>query len=702
MKISSEKIIRSERERTVLWVPVLFMLGVLFYFSLEIEPVSGLSAAALFLLSIFMVTASVSGRHRWLKYFIFALLIVVSGFAAAEFRTWSVKSPSLKEKIGPIYLHADVVNIEPLSSGYRLMLKNNDIYKFPYHLTPKLIRINAHTDISDVMPGDRIGVRVMLSPPPRPVYPGSYDFSFYSYFKQIGAVGYSISDVRILKKDKDFSEYINKLRFSMAERIKYFLYDKDDEGSRAVTAIAAALLIGIQTGIPAKTFQAMRDAGLSHILSISGLHMAIVMASCFFILRAILAAIPYIALRHNIKKWAAFISIWAGLLYLIIAGSPVPAVRSYIMAGLFFISIIVDRTGTFMRPVMIAAFLILLLEPEVAMNAGFQMSFSAVIALITVFEVSEILKSELISERGIITRVLLYLFSISVASLVAGLATAPFVIYHFGNFQVYGLLANLIVVPITSFWIMPSGMIALLLMPFGLEAIGLLPMEWGLRLIIYIAEKVSSLPFSTIPLPSFSGWAILLIALGGLWLCFWKTHIRQFGIFLIIIGISTLAFHKAPDIIIDGKGKLFAVKNEEGELYFSSRVHARFARTSWQRHNGQKNADKLNDFSDSDNVSLSCNDNECLYKNYKSSALIILHNALSPSCRNADVVINLAKQFKCSGRHATITTASLSASGTHTISFDREEINIETVAGRTGRREWNQQENYPEEDEEIF
>jgi competence protein ComEC len=130
----------------------------------------------------------------------------------------------------------------------------------------------------------------------------------------------------------------------------------------------------------------MRDSGLAHLLSISGLHIGLAAGLFFFGLRFGLAFIPAIALRYPVKKWAAVLAIAAALLYAGLAGWTTPTQRSVIMAGIAFLAIILDRSPISLQLVAWAAFLVLLFQPDSLLGASFQMSFAAVFALVVVFE----------------------------------------------------------------------------------------------------------------------------------------------------------------------------------------------------------------------------------------------------------------------------------------------------------------------------
>jgi len=256
-------------------------------------------------------------------------------------------------------------------------------------------------------------------------------------------------------------------------------------------AVAAALLTGERGAIAKDVLAAMRDAGLAHLLAISGLHIGLFAGILFFVCRALLALWESVALRYPIKKWAATVALAGTAFYLLLAGATIPTQRAFLMGGLVIIAILLDRTGISMRSVAWAAVAVLLVQPESLLGASFQMSFAAVVALVAAFEWYGLRRGWRANDTPP-RRLLNYLAGVALATLIAGLATAPFAAYNFNRIADYGLAANLLAVPMTALWIMPWGVAALALLTFGLEAVALAPMGWGIDGVIAVARMVSS------------------------------------------------------------------------------------------------------------------------------------------------------------------------------------------------------------------
>ena len=279
--------------------------------------------------------------------------------------------------------------------------------------------------------------------------------------------------------------------------------------------IAAALITGARGGISEETNQAMRDSGLFHVLSISGLHMAIMAGTVFWLLRTLLASVPALALRFAIKKWAAAGALATASFYLALSGAAVPTVRAFLMMSIMLVAVTLDRPAITMRNVALAALLILVVAPESLFDPSFEMSFAAVIALVALYEwLSGRARPSLgdISPvwRGL-RKVWVLFAGAALTTLAASIAIAPFAVYHFHRMTHYGLLANLLAAPLVSLLIMPMALISLILMPFGLEALPLAAMGVGIEAMVAIGEWVARLPGAVSVLPAISGTALLLM-----------------------------------------------------------------------------------------------------------------------------------------------------------------------------------------------
>ncbi|HSV28902.1 MAG TPA: ComEC/Rec2 family competence protein, partial [Candidatus Omnitrophota bacterium] len=500
----------AERERWPLWLPVLLGAGVAAYFALPSEPPAWGGGIA-FLLAA--VAAWALRRTPPAMLALVAMATVALGFASAQGRAARVAAPALERPSGAVMVGGLAEEVEILAGGsQRVTLSESWIDGMA---APPRIRIRLKPDAPAVAVGNRITVRALLTPPPQPAMPGAFDFARHAWFQGLGAVGHAIGQPEIEPAEAGFGLGLNAFRQALTARIHEAL--PGPEGG-----VAAALITGEQSGIAQPVLDAYRDSGLAHLLSISGLHMTMVAGLVFFVVRGGLALVPSIALRHPIKKWAAVVALVATFLYMLMAGSPVPAQRSFLMTAIVLVAVLLDRQAMSMRLVAWAAVAVLALSPEAVVGPSFQMSFAAVVALIAAYEVVAPRLAAWKADRpGLVAGVALYLGGVVFSTLVAGTATAVYGIYHFNRFAVFSVVANMLAVPVTGFLVMPFALVAILLMPLGLEELALVPMGWGVEAVNLVAAEVASWPGAAITLPVLPPWGLAAFTVGGAWLCLW-------------------------------------------------------------------------------------------------------------------------------------------------------------------------------------
>ena len=365
-------------------------------------------------------------RHSNFVWLPILLLCLSIGLVSATYRTIDVLSPKLDCEIKLAKISGRVLSITPIIKGSQVILDRIYISDFDNKKVPKKakITIKGVNKLNEIEIGDYIKFSGTLRPASKPFVPGGYDFSRQSFFDQIGVTGYNKSNVYIIKKNNNkLKNYISNLRINLSKRIKNILGDKNGN-------IAAALIIGEQSSIDKTLLLDMRISGLTHILSVSGLHLSMVSIICFFCVRFLLSCSVYLCQEYDTKKIAAYFSLLFTLGYLLISGMQIAAVRSYIMVVCVIIAVLLDRQEYALRSVCLAAFIMLLIRPESVVHPSFQMSFAAVIALVSGYEyyLAKFLSN---TEYTNLDRIKHYFFGTLAATFIAGLATAPFAIYHF-------------------------------------------------------------------------------------------------------------------------------------------------------------------------------------------------------------------------------------------------------------------------------
>jgi competence protein ComEC len=326
--------------------------------------------------------------------------------------------------------------------------------------------------------------------------------------------------------------------------------------------------------------QALRDSSLAHLLAISGMNMAFLTGFVFALFRYGLALIPSVALRVNTKKVAAVISLGVALFYLLLSGSNVATERAFIMIAVFLGAVLLDRRALTLRSVAIAAAILLLAQPESLLNPGFQMSFAATIALIVGFAA---LDGSVYRQR--LPRWFLPIFTLVLSSVIGGFATAPYAAAHFNRFTDYGLLANLLTVPVMGAVIMPAGAVAALLAPLGLAGLPLWVMEQGARWILFVAHWIAGLDGAVTAIPAPGPWVLPLFTLGALWLILWRGKVQWAGVVPVLAALVLWVVADRPSLLVSGDGKLLGLEGPEGRA-LSAAKGGGFAAENWLQNDG--------------------------------------------------------------------------------------------------------------------
>ena len=671
----------AEGDRMVLWLPVLFAVGITIYFSALVEPPAWV---AFVLVAVPTLVAVVFRRYRLLSGIGMAVALVGLGFTVAQLRTHTLDTVTMTRAAWTM-VDGRVEAVERRPTDARLTLGGVRFHDTGYDgPVPTRVRVTLLSR-DPMLPaiGDRVRVRARLRPPPGPTAPGAFDFQWYAYFQGIGAVGFMVGgaemlDPRPASVARTAVEMVDRSRASIAGRLRENL-------AGSTGAVAAAMLVGDRAGLDGATLEGLRASGLAHLLAISGLHMGLVAGTVFVVLRLVLAALPAVALRFPIKKWAAVAALFAAAVYLVLAGAPVPTQRAFVMTGAVLVAVLLDREAISLRLVGIAAFGVLVVAPESLMGPSFQMSFAAVVALVAVYEAIGAWRRRRWRDGapGAVHVILIYIGGVGLTSLVATVATAPFVAYHFQQVATVGVIANLVAVPLTAFVTMPAGVAALVLMPVGLEAWPLALMGIGIDGTLAVAEAVmrhTSGALSTVPLPS-AGLAVM--TLGGAWLAIWRTRQRAFGLIGVAIGGVLWALSPVPDALVDGRGRLTAVRLSGGEWAVSSTRGAGFVRQSWARRWGIEDTERFE-------TAAACDSLGCVFD----VAGRRLAGPTSPEaaiedCARADVVITPVRlRLPCNGPAVVVDGATLRRHGAHAIYLRGTSPRVSSVTARRGIRPW--------------
>lgn len=566
-----------------LWAPVAFGGGCAVYFALKTEPAAWpLVAGAALAAGLWFGARRMALARIW-TLGLMLLACFALGIAVARLRTDAVAAPIAPAMAEPTVVEGWVIDVDsPGAAGPRVVIAPVRIRGLTPEETP--LRLRATVRGAAPEPGEAVRLFALINPPPAPASPGAYDFGRNAYFQSMGGVAFSLGETRSAYLSPPpwkvrAAMAINGLRYDLAQRIVGRLGERTG-------GVAAAMTTGHEAWLDPAQVDVMRDSGLAHILSISGLHMAVVGGFAFFLVRLLVAAWPWLALRVSGKKVAAWAGLGAVATYLVISGSPAPAERAAITASIAFLAILLDRQAITMHALAVAAFVVLLLQPEAIVTPGFQMSFAATAALVALVEAWPARPREISAPWPIllVQRIGAWLGIAVMASLVAGAATGPFALQHFNRTAMYGLAANLATAPLSDFIIMPFLALGALLEPLGLGAPFLWMAGQGIGVMLTIGEWAAGLPGAVRTVASAPDFVLPIAFLGVLFCCLWRGPLRWLGL-PFAAAVMLWPREPTPDLWI-GDGGTNAAFVEAGEAVVMRPDVRQFAVDVWTRRRG--------------------------------------------------------------------------------------------------------------------
>ncbi len=569
-----------------IFIPVCLAFGVILYFSLAREPALTILGACF---SALAVVAFLTRHSPALQTAAFAALLIVVGLALAKVETFRAGTKVIGGEIST-RLTGAVVEVENLASGrVRLTIDITATERPVLRYAPDRVRVSARSIPEGIEPGASVTGIVRLMPPSGPVRPDSYDFSFNSYFDGIGASGFFMKgperavELGPASLSARFRASVERARNAVAQRIRRHIPGAEGE-------IAAALVAGVRAGIPDDVNEALRRSGLYHIISISGLHMALVAGTIMGLMRGAFALFPEFSSRRPVKKYAASVALAGLAAYLFFSGADVAAQRSFIMLAVMLTALMVDRAALTMRNLAISAIVVIVLSPHEVVGPSFQMSFAATAALVGAYAAWSDWRSgrplQRPPDRYLVSssfrKIAVIAIGLAATSLIAGGATSVYSAYHFQQVSSLGLFANLSAMPIVSIAVMPFAVLGVLAMPFGLDGPFFYVMGEGLTLTVAIARWFSERsPLDAVGLVSPRAVIVLSVALLIATIC--TTWLRVAALPVALAGLLLLPQQSSPDLLISEDGRLVGLAIGNGQMAVNRTQPNEFTTENWQR-----------------------------------------------------------------------------------------------------------------------
>lgn len=531
-----------------------------------------------------------------------------------------------------------IIGLEPRNGRIRATVQPSEITGIAPDKLNWNVRLSFLGD-SALAIGDQIRASARLFPLRAPAVPGDPDFSRNLYFSNIGASGFVFGrQFDVLKNENSINN--NILMRDIEKARQYVSGAISDKMTGPEAGIAKALIIGERGEVAPDIADDLRKSGLAHLLAISGLHMGLLCGTVFFLIRFGLAAIPAIALRYPIKKWAAVAAMLSGLVYLGLSGATIPTQRAFIMLLVVWFALLLDRRAISLRLVGVAAIVVLILRPDAVLGASFQLSFAAVGALVAFYDGPG---RRWLDRQGMLSwyeRAGLYLAGLLLTSLIVTAVTAPIIGYHFGRISMLGIFANLVAIPVMAFWVMPLIVVTLALVPLGLHGLSLAVMKPGLGVLLKTADLVAAQDWG---LWYVSGLDMLAVAFGLFalaWIIIWRDKVMIVPVIPVIVAAMIFqVLHKEPEILISGDRESWAVYDPDAGILHISAHPNDFQKDIWMNRFGIRPEQEKSRVQ-------TCRNDPChldVSANIVASQIIVASRIANPfyACRNADIIVSL-------------------------------------------------------------
>jgi competence protein ComEC len=549
--------------RLLPWFAVAYGTGVVLYFTAEREPATW---ATLVLAALGVAIAFAARRSRLGFPLALGFAAAAAGFAVATLHTGWAAHPVLRRSAWNVTVSGFVEAREERDHNDRIVVRTHTIEGGGLDLPPQRVRVTLRAGTAPAV-GSFVAFRANLLPPLAPLRPGGYDFARDMYLSRIGASGYVLGEVKTEAPPVEaggwlrYTAAVEGMRDDIDRRIRAVI--PGDEG-----AIASALITGKRGAVTPAVKDAFYISSLAHVLAIAGFHMAVMTGLVFFFVRGGLALIPSLARHRPIKKWAAAAAFAAATFYLVLSGAGIATQRAFIMVAVVLVGVMIDRPALTFRTLSFAGLAILTLAPQALLTPSFQLSFAATLALIAAYQYG--LPWHAKADTAFGARMALWggreFAAIAFTSLIAGLATTPYAAYNFYRLAPYGVLANLLAMPVVSAWIMPMGILGVLTVPLGFDGVFWRLMGEGIEWIIAVVLWVAHLPGAVGRIHAFGIGPLLLNSVGLLLLCLLRTPLRLLGALPVVAAILWAVTTPQPDLLISPDGETAALRGGDGRL----------------------------------------------------------------------------------------------------------------------------------------
>nr|WP_321456928.1 ComEC/Rec2 family competence protein [uncultured Cohaesibacter sp.] len=698
----------SEQNARLLWVAVFLGAGAALYYTLPDEP----SFWVLAIVSVSICSWSFLRARKGLVVFPLLLVsaVVVGLFVASEtskFNTTPVLAHAFSSTVIGRLVSVELRGTEQQRSE-RWTVAVESIGKMKPENTPKRLLLVRRAAGETFKVGERLKMRVHLTPLQQPAFPGGFNYGRYLWARAIGGQGYlgrsierlpALNLVGLASFKRTLSEKIERTRQAVAKYIKHRI---DGEAAGLIVALA----VGKRDYLSDDVETALRHSGLAHILAISGLHMALVAMSVFWGVRGILALLPQLALRYSIKQWAAGAALFCAAAYLALSGASVATMRAFCMTAIFLVAILLKRPAVTMHNLALVFIFLIIIQPYGVIEAGMQMSFAATAALIASYDRltgGRLRKMALDGHPGqnlpvaaLITTTK-WIFGIGLTSFIASLAVLPFSVFHFQQMAPYGLLTNLLAMPIISLVLMPMGLVSVFLTPFGLQSFPLMIVEAGADWVIFVAKMIADWSNADLLVVKAGGPFLPLAALALAIFTIHRGALSRLAIIPLAVAFFVWWAWPQPDLWVSQNGNSLAVRDDQGRwqrlgssrmtMNFRALLRADGDASALANNGGEQIAGNKNRSSATGKSKDGCDAEACYMTGLRSSsgdetnlslALIKKPSAFAEECAIRDIIVSRVPIPRtCIGPSLLMGEKQLEQSGARFVYFKKAEAKID-------------------------
>ncbi len=658
--------------------PLLFGTGLLIPYGLS----AAIPCSAIVFLIAVLITFLAARRAGLFRFQAgLSCVTLLAGMAFSQWHLDHTEAIMLSRGYNAVRLTANVREVIAGEERQKLVLDHLEGERLEANDSRVKLRLSARNTPVELKVGDHIRFLATIFPPSRPSYPDGFDFGRYFAMRSIGGVGYVLGKPVVMTQDvsadsprpflTSFVDGIDQTFAAWRDGIQRYVMRILPQPEAGITL---ALITGQQELITPEVKRVMQVSSLAHMLAISGMNLVIACGMVFFLIRLCLTALFPFAARLPIKQIAAFSALISGAMYLLLADTPVSAARAYVMVACFFVAILFDREADSLRSLVLSAWIIMLANPESVTEISFQLSYIATLALILVYrQVRRMNEGMRARERNYAWRMGAYVGQMGFMSLVAGLATAPLMIYHFNQFTPYGVLANVLAEPPITFLTSPALIVALVAAPFGLADIPMRVAAFGVTMMIRVAEMTAAIPHANVLLPSISTPTLflMLICLAAMLAARRSWHFGLCLTGLFLLGISGYLY-ASPDLLIAEDGSAVAVKQRPHQWLLLKGTARNFHVSQWQQATTDLFIPYASALKKGEAGTWQCADQWCDGKVQGRTVRVGFdYHTTAPLCLDdTDVVLTTfySDRWQCGAKHATrIDRNSLQQRGSHAV-----------------------------------